>query len=98
MKFFKGGYQILNLAGVSESPTTFPGAYKKCLSGKPILVVGIDGIGASFMQCTVPTVAEGAVQLFGAFTAEEAPILSVITVASNDSVSLEVIMLSTSEG
>lgn len=98
MRFFKGGYQILDLAGVSDTASVVNGAYSKVLSGKPVVVKNLYGIvGPTYMSVLLPETAGGPAQLFCTVTAEKAPALISITITNKDSVTAENVTLAVPE-
>lgn len=97
MKFYKGGYQILDLTGVSETPDTFKGAYKKVLSDKPILVKVASGFKPFFASVSAPDATDGSVTLQTIMYLNELAAIVVITITPADSVSLRYVLLAQPE-
>ena len=96
MSFFKGGYQILDLTGVTESPITVAGAYAKCLSGKPILVKGLSGIEAPQYFNKISN-DDGSISLQTVVYSEETVILINVTVTNEDAASVSLVEIAQPE-
>lgn len=98
MSFSKGGYQILDLTGVSEVASVVKGAYSKALSGKPVIIKNLLGvIGPTFTSIILPETASDPVQLFCTTVVEETPSVISITITSEDSVTGGIIALAVPE-
>ena len=85
MRFTKGGYQLLDLSGLTPgSSKTIPGAFKKCKSGKPILCKGIATYEPFFASARE---ASGSYVVTNVSYQSGKLVLLVATIGSNDSVS-----------